>query len=1395
MPASVQIPTRIRVDPDALDLRDSDIEEALLAAAGRALRNSRDTVLQARGGYAFVCVSEPSFCWGGEGLLRLPVAARAAFEQRVSGILADAVNAAGLFDWAEARSRAPEPLAGIPSERLRPESYDEAGATYEIPSYDKPAKDQKVTLEQPKGEAAKKEANKLVARLNNGDDFLFLQLLLDSRANGPASFEMDVLRKFAKANPGKFRKMLAGHLKDAAKIIGKSSSRSDTDFQAPPGTGGPFDYLDLAADAVRVAHSIPEGASVLKDRNTKTIPVDRIAALVDELIAVYIQLRDYLTKQSKETTDAGDLASLDVKIAHLPRIAAYAAAMAGEESVKSILEPLAGELLENIRWASMTLDKTQEIDSLLALYELLYGSVAGSQIEVQVLRKARSLYLTNFTRNFLPRVAKLAALTKEANDFYETWRVEAARQKLGNLKKGMDEVDKLLGGLGYTAYVGYYRPKDHEFNGELDKVKKAAADLRSDITAIESQPLDNSTLVKLNGLEAKAPEIAVKGSLLSFWRAGITVVDNAQYHDIGDEEISVPGGEAWEWTTLRGDWYKRAAAVTQEVKTQYNQPDYATLNQKMDDWKKRLESIVSEIQATAKKEFWINLGITIVAIVVTWGAGAVFGVARLGVIAVTLFEAATFTAATTIGQAVFLGKGADPSQIITGFQENFIFFGAFRLLNIGLMAGARALAPGKVLTQLGIIFGANAVVSTGIPIALSLLENGRLPEDMGTFLAINLVLNAAMALFTGPKMYKELAKLEMADTALRQAVYDQAVNIYAQLGDLAKETEELAKAGLLTEQKWTEIQGKTAKLAPDFEALLKRMAGPQFTDAALAKLGFTRAQLQEMAKLVPQYADFIAGLKYAAPAVPKGLPMPSEVAGTGLVRTGTGTFEYKPSTQQTSLIIQKLKAAGYEVIDAGGGVLQISGAKGGEPRFRALPAEIPGVPEFPQTLLERASGFRPPNERAQIQSNLNKVNSGIVKTLGAEYPDETAVAALGQLVESNAKLNTFWPLDAVRGLADMMRLEMGITRSTIRRLFADLTSAELSAFFEKCHNIVQNPNTRPIAPFLLDAEMTAARSVQLVDAIDKVRTTTNGKFEFPSDTSKQAARGLLQLALDDPTGFVDKLKDMPVDKRTGRLEALSPRKDPTRLPPSSTELLLRKLSADVRPGLSISSGTAEESVKAIEALAQKTGGKFSEPAVREDFKHMLERYRKSLAQLQAGENVERNAVGLREEIVAVLAELEKGEVFSVGAEAKVNINPNLYELPRKFQLSNAPTDIKIQLDAGAKRADGSLVLTEATSGEISLPEALKDLDPQSNVQGGSVDFSKIPDDESGRKFKQMIKTRAAAKFATDLSKAFEALSGNHASVKQPEMVVKCKKMSAPAKRVAKELGFTVIETG
>jgi hypothetical protein len=128
----VEVPTRVRVDPAALTDRRADLEEALGAAAERALATSRDVVLEPRSSYARPRLNAPEFTWLGTGLEDVPVALRTEVEACLTDAFWRAAGRAGVVDATDARPAMRERV----EETVDDTRYDRLLALYEIPSYD-----------------------------------------------------------------------------------------------------------------------------------------------------------------------------------------------------------------------------------------------------------------------------------------------------------------------------------------------------------------------------------------------------------------------------------------------------------------------------------------------------------------------------------------------------------------------------------------------------------------------------------------------------------------------------------------------------------------------------------------------------------------------------------------------------------------------------------------------------------------------------------------------------------------------------------------------------------------------------------------------------------------------------------------------------------------------------------------------------------------------------------------------------------------------------------------------------------------------------------------------------------------------------------------------------------
>ncbi|PSB46494.1 hypothetical protein C7B80_12970 [Cyanosarcina cf. burmensis CCALA 770] len=1396
MPVRVTIPIRLRVDPRALTERQIDIEEALAAAVGRALANSRDVVLEPRGSYIEVKFHPLEMSWTGTGLIDISATLRAETFEHLSAVLTRAITIADIYNFAGNHRHVSKPLRQGIAEVFDETRYDLVLSTYTIPAYDKggapiPAlvKD-RASKEQP---VLKNDLKRLAA----GDQFRLVQLLLTESPD----YALQTLNEFAKKNPRKLRQMLRTELETGADKLALIE-RTEEDFKLVDIQLR--EVLDLKTKIIEVAQKIPATRSLIQEQELKARGTQRLVGLIDALVEIRQKLQTYL-KENKEKTEPSILQILEVFIRSLPRLSAIFLATAGDERTKRMISNLQEDLIENIRWVQYTWERIQDIDTTTSLYRLLYGETAENLDEVTILRAARNLYLKKISENFLPTIKQIAKILEEANSFYTDWRgkvIDKKREKLEAYikEKLKPEFDKVPW-QSTTPYGDSYRPIDNVYNQRYREVRKALSEIEGEIVNLGKRGRDAESLTAVFGIEQRFVLIAIRVQLLAFWYISLQILDSVSLHNIGTDAerkgwwLPIPrrattfGAPPAVW---QPGWYEQVEKLRSEIVYQYDQPDFQTLNSKFEIWNSRIKSIQAEINRAAKREFWITLGITIFATVVTLGVGSAVTFVGGGLLLVTLAEAAAFTLTTNILQSAVLDKPFDPASVVGQFAENALLFGAFRVLNLAVFAGARAIAPGRTLVQMSLIFGTPALLSTGVPLLITRLETGKWPEEISTFLMVNLVLNTAMVLLTRKQLSETLVKLNSVE---QRAIITRLQALNGEAEGLSPDLRKFIESGNLSQAEFEAFQARVKKVLPEFETLMKRLSSNLFSDADLTLLGLTRSQVKDFAEMAAKATELISNAKYVPQSkVTSALPAPKKVI--DLVETSEGTYEYNPSAtgNQPSALIPKFKKVGYDVSDVGGGVLRLKDPKGNASSYLLLPASKPGETTFGRTVLERAVGWRSTTEMAEINTALEQINPNLIKTLTSEFSDETALSALSLLVSQRAKLQSLWKIDAVRGLTTMLDLERGIAIAPIRRLFSTLDEAKLIEIFEKYLLITRNSDVKPGANLLVAEELSVASSVKLIETVDQIR---KAGLKLPEGMSRKAMRGLLQLVEENSANFVDKLKEIPLEKRLPTLEAKSPIKDPSVLPSSKNVEILRRHAKDLRPGVNLLDASPEQVLQSLEKLVQPKGGRFSAPDVREDFLKMLKRYRQRIADVQADKNVERNIEGDRNEILAVLAELEKGgEVFSVGAKSKVRIDLALFELPNGVKMTNTPKEGPIQLDVGASKVDGCLVITETTTGELSLPNAFEKLDPQS---GGSasdiIDYSKLNlDDASTRKLVQMIKLRAAAKFAKELATAFQGLSGQSVTVELPEMVMQVSKASESAKRAAKALGFKVIET-
>lgn len=860
--------------------------------------------------------------------------------------------------------------------------------------------------------------------------------------------------------------------------------------------------------------------------------------------------------------------------------------------------------------------------------------------------------------------------------------------------------------------------------------------------------------------------------------------------------------------SFRQDQRKQLDSIRGELAGYFQSAQFKSFSDRAEAIRKTLEDVADAIRHRAKIDVGIHLLITAVASLLTFGAAAIARVALLGeTLAVVrtaeaastivlLVEAGTFTAAQLGGENLAFGKAVTIGGAAESFLSNVAFFGVFRALG----NFTATLARGGVVLRFLAPHLINLSVLTGVSALVTRVQTGQWPQDIGLFL---------LSSFSGYVIIAGLSTgaQKLAAPAIQARVMSMAKILDQENAALLARYESAVNSRTLTE--------------PEFEAMRKQQLAINGSARELARFLQHEGQISkenfQAIEDALQYMDDVANsARFVTPEpllvgrtggrLVRALPLPAEIP--GLVRLGdTEVYRFDPTHSPSDLpsALTRYEASGYRIQRYPAGITRVISSRGDTvfvlepgpavPSLLALPPapapRVPGVPPQMVTFPEFVTGPLSSSARATLNSELQRINPKLVDTLQAEFDDSTALAALGLLVEQRGNLKTRWPIDAVRGLASMLQLERGITRATVRRLFLGRNSNELSALFEEYQQIKNLPG----ANLLVDAELEPSRAFTLIHAYDAIR---RAHLRIPEGMTRKGIRGLLRWTKEATNidEVVRRLASVPLDRRLARLESDSPIVDPALRPPSRNDEILRRHAQDVRPGINLFHGSLDEVVQAVENLGQKHGGRFSEPAIRSKFLQELRTYRDLASSFQSGRDVERNLEGQRNELELVIASLETGaEVFSLGrgtSETAIRINPALFPLPNGLNLINAPAEIAIQLDLGARRIGGRLLAVEATTGTLSLPDSVRALDPQSGIPSGTIDWAALNPSANAneRKWMQMIKLRAAAHFATELARAW----GN-ATVELPELVISVGAISEPARRAADRLGFTVHVTG
>jgi hypothetical protein len=135
VPLAVRVPVRIRLDLPALLGRTDLLEEALAAAAGRALGNAAAVLAEDAPGLP-AHLNPPEVHWSGDGLAGVPAALRTEVEALVAAVLGEAAARQPDLATPSAQGDAANAWPERAAEPFDPARYDPETGEYTIPSYD-----------------------------------------------------------------------------------------------------------------------------------------------------------------------------------------------------------------------------------------------------------------------------------------------------------------------------------------------------------------------------------------------------------------------------------------------------------------------------------------------------------------------------------------------------------------------------------------------------------------------------------------------------------------------------------------------------------------------------------------------------------------------------------------------------------------------------------------------------------------------------------------------------------------------------------------------------------------------------------------------------------------------------------------------------------------------------------------------------------------------------------------------------------------------------------------------------------------------------------------------------------------------------------------------------------
>jgi hypothetical protein len=853
--------------------------------------------------------------------------------------------------------------------------------------------------------------------------------------------------------------------------------------------------------------------------------------------------------------------------------------------------------------------------------------------------------------------------------------------------------------------------------------------------------------------------------------------------------------------SFRDEQAKILSDLRAELLGFFSKGDYQGYAQRSPQIQESLVGVSDAISARVRRDVAVHLLIGAVAALVTAGAGSALALAALarlatvgrviatvravdalGVIALAA-ETGVFTATYLVGERLAFGKQITFERAGESFLTNLAFGGVFKLF--GKFVTGPIAAEGGLLRRMILPHVLNAGAMTTVSGVSTAIETGHWPDDIKLFL-FNSVANYAIGV--GISSFVQSA----ARGAIQKRVEAIGRSVDADMRRLFQRYQRAVETGTLTEREFETIRQERLSINQRMRLLGEVLRGAHVISEEKARAIEDQINADDA---------FVRGVQFTPrPALPGGageqvaraLPSPARIE--GIERVGeSAVYRYPAGRPPAALpqLLAQFEGIGYRIQKYPGGTIHVYNPRGASAFIIVPGQEVRGLLPMPkptpllpsgEPVIERVTKGLTKSQFDRVSEELRRVHPNIVKLVRANFPEEIAFRVLDLLYANRGRLSTRWGINSLRGLAKALDVPRGIAPSKLERLFgSDLSSERLGTLFKLFNEIADMPGAR----YLFDDFLTPAEVLQMVRAYQDIHSAG---MKLPEKMSREAVEGLKRWVEEDARQpFLDRLVELRVDERLDALEIASGR---VTVPAASDRIhaVLLKQAADIRPGINLLRGTPEDIMLAIEAYGRTHGGRFADAAVREKCKGVLARYQRNTAKLSTGGDVERNVIGDREEIeVAIMGMEAGGEIFAFGTNMEVKVNPAYYTLPNGGRILNAPPELIVQLDLGMRTVSGDIKLMEATTGGLTLPEVLQGLDPKSRATVRDVDLNALQESNaSHRKWKQIIKLRALAKFSTELGEAW-----GHADVRPPKLVIRVSYATDSAVRALEAMGFEV----